>query len=149
MLLQEDLTMNMLEKCKQSQPAIKGIIESTTDDEGMLFEALYIHDELQQVISKYEQLEAAQKPGGQQQPDNSDPIKYEQLEATQKSGGELPETSDASKCEELEAAEKLGENLPEKSYASEPKSPPLSENNLVDSPKGDDAESSHEKKKGN
>jgi hypothetical protein len=146
-LLQEDLTMNILEKCKQSQPAIKGIIESTTDDEGMLFEALYLHDELQQVISKYEQLEAAQKPGGQQQPDNSDPIKYEQLEATQKSG-ELPETSDASKCEELEAAEKLGENLPEKSYAPEPKSPPVSENNLVDSPRGDDADSSHEKKKG-
>lgn len=139
--------MNMLERCKQSQPAVKGIIESTTDDEGMLFEALYLHDELQQVISKYEQLEAAQKSGGQQ-PENSDPIKYEQLEATQKSGGELPETSDASKCEELEAAKKLGENLPLPENAPEAKSPTLSENNLVDYPKGDDAESSHEKKKG-
>lgn len=147
MLLQEDLTMNMLDKCKQSQPAIKGIIESTTDDEGMLFEALYLHDELQQVISKYEQLEAAQESGGQQL-ENSDPIKYEQLEATQKSGGELTETSEASKCGELEAAKKVGENLPEKSHASEAKSPTFSENNLVDSPKGDDAESSHEKKKG-
>jgi hypothetical protein len=146
-LLQEDLTMNMLERCKQSQPAVKGIIESTTDDEGMLFEALYLHDELQQVISKYEQLEVTQKSGGQQ-PENSDPIKYEQLEATQKCGGELPETSDASKCEELEAAKKLGENLPLPENAPEAKSPTLSENNLVDSPKGDDAESSHEKKKG-
>lgn len=145
--LKEDLTMNMLDKCKQSQPAIKGIIESTTDDEGMLFEALYLHDELQQVISKYEQLEAAQESGGQQL-ENSDPIKYEQLEATQKSGGELTETSEASKCGELEAAKKVGENLPEKSHASEAKSPTFSENNLVDSPKGDDAESSHEKKKG-
>ncbi|XP_062148381.1 TOM1-like protein 2 [Alnus glutinosa] len=145
--LKEDLTMNMLERCKQSQPAVKGIIESTTDDEGMLFEALYLHDELQQVISKYEQLEVTQKSGGQQ-PENSDPIKYEQLEATQKSGGELPETSDASKCEELEAAKKLGENLPLPENAPEAKSPTLSENNLVDSPKGDDAESSHEKKKG-
>jgi hypothetical protein len=139
--------MNMLERCKQSQPAVKGIIESTTDDEGMLFEALYLHDELQQVISKYEQLEVTQKSGGQQ-PENSDPIKYEQLEATQKCGGELPETSDASKCEELEAAKKLGENLPLPENAPEAKSPTLSENNLVDSPKGDDAESSHEKKKG-
>lgn len=139
--------MNMLERCKQSQPAVKGIIESTTDDEGMLFEALYLHDELQQVISKYEQLEVAQKSGGQQ-PENSDPIKYEQLEATQKSGGELPETSDASKCEELEAAKKLGENLPLPENAPEAKSPTLSENNLVDSLKGDDAGSSHENKKG-
>lgn len=53
----------MLEKCKQSQPVIQMIIESTTDDEGTLFEALNLNDELQQVISKFEELEAGLKPG--------------------------------------------------------------------------------------
>ena len=96
-LMQEDLTLSMLKNCKQSQPVIKVIIESTTDDEGMLFEALYYHDELEQVISKYEQLEAAQKAG--EQPENSDPVNCEDLEAAQEPGGKLPGNSDASKSE--------------------------------------------------
>lgn len=67
--LQEDLTVSLLEKCKQSQVVIQRIIESTSDDEAMLFEALNLHDELQQVISQYEVLEAGlnsgeQLPGG-------------------------------------------------------------------------------------
>ena len=97
-LTQEDLTLSMLKNCKQSQPVIKAIIESTTDDEGMLFEALYFHDELEQVISKYEQLEAAQK-AGEQQPENSDPVNCEDLEAAQEPGGKLPGNSDAAKSE--------------------------------------------------
>ena len=147
MLMQDDLTISMLENCKQSQPVIKAIIESTTDDEGMLFEALYLHDELEQVISKYEQLEAAQK-SGEQQPENSDPFNCEDLEAAQEPGGKLPENSDASKSE-LEAAQSLGGNLPEKAHASEAKSPALvgahNENKLVDFPKGESAEPSNEK----
>ncbi|KAK9993437.1 hypothetical protein SO802_023140 [Lithocarpus litseifolius] len=95
-LMQEDLTLSMLKNCKQSQPVIKAIIESTANDEGMLFEALYFHDELEQVIFKYEQLEAAQK-AGEQQPENSDPVNYEDLEAAQEPGGKLPGNSDASK----------------------------------------------------
>lgn len=55
--------MSMLEKCKESQPVIQRIIESTTDDEAMLFEALNLHDELQLVISRYEELEAAVQSG--------------------------------------------------------------------------------------
>ena len=39
---------------------IVSIVESTTNDEEILFEALYLNDELQQVVSKYEELEAAQ-----------------------------------------------------------------------------------------
>jgi len=50
-----------LDKCKQSQPVIQRIIESTTDDEAMLFEALNLHDELQQVILRYNELEAGIK----------------------------------------------------------------------------------------
>ncbi|MBA0769695.1 hypothetical protein Gotri_018399 [Gossypium trilobum] len=54
----DELTKSMLEKCKQSQPVIQMIIEGTTDDDGILFEALNLNDELQQVISKFEELEA-------------------------------------------------------------------------------------------
>lgn len=54
--------MSMLEKCKESQPVIQRIIESTTD-EAMLFEALSLHDELQLVVSRYEELEAAVQSG--------------------------------------------------------------------------------------
>ncbi|GLU07762.1 hypothetical protein SLE2022_247100 [Rubroshorea leprosula] len=63
--MQDDLTLSMLEKCKHSQTVIQTIIESTTDDEGILFEALNLHDELQRVITRYEELEAGSKPGGQ------------------------------------------------------------------------------------
>ncbi|KAE8730622.1 hypothetical protein F3Y22_tig00002919pilonHSYRG00270 [Hibiscus syriacus] len=57
----DELTESMLEKCKQSQLAIQMIIESTTDDDGILFEALNLNDELQQVISKFEGLETGSK----------------------------------------------------------------------------------------
>lgn len=63
--IKDDLTLSMLEKCKESQPVIQRIIESTTDDEGMLFEAINLHDELQQAISRYSELEAALKSGEQ------------------------------------------------------------------------------------
>ncbi|KAK9265635.1 hypothetical protein L1049_021482 [Liquidambar formosana] len=68
--IKDDLTVSMLEKCTQSQPVVQRIIESTTDDEGMLFEALSLHDELQQVISRYAELEAALK-SGEQLPEDS------------------------------------------------------------------------------
>lgn len=141
-LLQEDLTVSMLEKCKQSQPVIKGIIESTTDDEGMLVESLYIHDELQQVISKYEQLEAAENSG--RQPGKMDPILYEEVEATQKSREELPVNSVVSKSEESEAAQKLEGKLPEKLYSS--KAEPLAPGALVDFSEAEGCDSSREKK---
>ncbi|XP_043691810.1 TOM1-like protein 2 [Telopea speciosissima] len=56
--LKDDLTLSMVEKCKESQPVLQRIIESTSDDDGMLFEALNLHEELQQVISKYEEMTA-------------------------------------------------------------------------------------------
>ncbi|KAK6940659.1 VHS domain, partial [Dillenia turbinata] len=69
--IKDDLTLSMLEKCKQSQPVLERIIQATNDDEGILFEALNLHDELQRVISKYEEVEAASEPG-QQLPDKPD-----------------------------------------------------------------------------
>ncbi|PNT38127.1 hypothetical protein POPTR_005G225000v4 [Populus trichocarpa] len=59
--VKDDLTVSLVDKCKQSQPVIQRIIESTTDDEAMLFEALNLHDELQQVILRYNELEAGIK----------------------------------------------------------------------------------------
>lgn len=58
-LLQDDLTISMLEKCKQSLPVVQRIIESTSDDEVMLFDALNLHDELQLAISRHSELAAA------------------------------------------------------------------------------------------
>ncbi|KAJ6681199.1 TOM1-LIKE PROTEIN 2 [Salix koriyanagi] len=69
--IKEDLTVSLLDKCKQSQSAIQRIIESTTDDEAMLFEALNLHDELQQVILRYNELEAGIK-SSEQLPQSSD-----------------------------------------------------------------------------
>ncbi|CAA3011203.1 TOM1 2 [Olea europaea subsp. europaea] len=57
--LKDDLTLSMLDKCRQSLPILKVIIESTSDDDLMLFEALNLNDELQKVISKYEEMVAS------------------------------------------------------------------------------------------
>lgn len=57
--------MSMLEKCKHSLPVVQRIAESTNDDEVMLFEALNLHDELRQVISRCDELEAALESGGE------------------------------------------------------------------------------------
>ncbi|XAR58644.1 hypothetical protein NMG60_11014120 [Bertholletia excelsa] len=57
--IKEELTVSMYEKCKQALPDVQRVAESINDDEIMLFEALNLHDELQQIISKYEEMEAA------------------------------------------------------------------------------------------
>lgn len=56
-----ELGSSLLEKCKQSQPMIHWIIETTTDDECMLFEALSLNEELQQIISKFDPVEICSK----------------------------------------------------------------------------------------
>ncbi|XP_057440630.1 TOM1-like protein 2 [Lotus japonicus] len=58
--LKEDSTLSLLNDCKLSLGYIKRIVESTTNDEVTVFEALYLNDELQQLISKYEDLDVAQ-----------------------------------------------------------------------------------------
>ncbi|KAL2934761.1 TOM1-like protein 2 [Bienertia sinuspersici] len=62
----DDLTISMLDKCKESQPVIQRIVQSTSDDESLLFEALHLNDELQQVISKFEELHVSKKSNMQQ-----------------------------------------------------------------------------------
>lgn len=98
--------MSLLDKCKQSLSIIKGIVESTTNDEATLFEALYLNDELQQIVSKYEELDAAQSSGAQQ-PQNADTDKHD-AEAVQ-NPNEVP------KSDESEAAQNLDRKLPQKS----------------------------------
>uniref|UniRef100_F6HZK7 TOM1-like protein 2 n=2 Tax=Vitis vinifera TaxID=29760 RepID=F6HZK7_VITVI len=96
--IKDDLTVSMVEKCKQSQPVVQRIVESTINDEGMLFEALYLHDELQQVISKYEEMEAkstAQLPenpntaGG----NSAEPVELNEAKTAESPKGESGEAS--------------------------------------------------------
>ncbi|XP_072970644.1 TOM1-like protein 2 [Typha angustifolia] len=54
--IENELALSMVEKCKESQPVVQRIIQSTIDDEAMLIEALNLHDELEQVLAKYEEL---------------------------------------------------------------------------------------------
>lgn len=58
----DELTISMLDECKESQPVLQRIVQSTTDNEGMLFEALNLNDELQKVISKFEEMQVSVKP---------------------------------------------------------------------------------------
>lgn len=64
--IEDDLTINMLDKCKESQPVLQRIVQSTNDDESLLFEALNLNDELQHVISKFEEMQVSRKPDMQQ-----------------------------------------------------------------------------------
>ncbi|KZV41084.1 hypothetical protein F511_14060 [Dorcoceras hygrometricum] len=64
--LQDDLTITLLRQCRESQYTVQSIIESAGDNEALLFEALNVNDEIQKVLSKYEDmkkpLEVPQEP---------------------------------------------------------------------------------------
>lgn len=57
--IKDDLTVKMVEKCRQSLSYVQMIAESTIDDEVTMFEALNLHDQLGEIISKYNELDAA------------------------------------------------------------------------------------------
>lgn len=84
-LPKDDLTMSMLDKCKDSQPVLQRIIETTTEDESLLFEALSLHDELQQVVSKFSSLEVSEPSTAQ--------LPQESFEVSGPSVAELPQES--------------------------------------------------------
>ncbi|KAK7284121.1 hypothetical protein RJT34_18860 [Clitoria ternatea] len=142
--LKEEVTVSLLDKCKQSLFIIKGIVESTTNDEVTLFEALYLNDELQQVVSKYEELEAAQRSGAQH-PENSDTAKHNG-EAVQNPTNKLPERFEGDQSEESEATQNLDmKALPQKSRkleANETEGDVHVETKIVDSTKEENAEAS-------
>ncbi|KAA8550748.1 hypothetical protein F0562_002432 [Nyssa sinensis] len=115
--IKDDLTVSMLEKCKQSLPVVQRVVESTTDDEVMLFEALSLHDELQQVISRCEEMEAALMLGGEL-PENSDntreanlPVHIETHSETEKADLGKEESGETRKADsrEGESTEYIGE----------------------------------------
>ncbi|CAK9881025.1 unnamed protein product [Sphagnum jensenii] len=54
--LQEELTLTLVEQCRQSQLKVQKIIERGGDNDPLLFEALHVNDELQQVLAKYEEM---------------------------------------------------------------------------------------------
>ncbi|KAJ7982672.1 TOM1-like protein 2 [Quillaja saponaria] len=59
--LQDDLTTTLVQQCRQSQYTVLQIIETAGDNEALLFEALNVNDEIQKVLSKYEDIK---KPTG-------------------------------------------------------------------------------------
>lgn len=111
--LQEDITLSLLDRCKQSLSVIQGIVESTTNDEATLFEALYLNDELQQIVSKYEELEGSERSGAEQT-QNAETAKHN-VEAAQKSN----ERCEGDESEESDAAHDLDRKLPQKSNTPE------------------------------
>ena len=54
--MQDDLTTTLVQQCQQCQYTIQRVIETAGDNEAQLFEALSIHEELQKVLTKYEEL---------------------------------------------------------------------------------------------
>ncbi|AAF80218.1 Contains similarity to an ADP-ribosylation factor binding protein GGA1 from Homo sapiens gb/AF190862 and contains a VHS PF/00790 domain. EST gb/BE037588 comes from this gene [Arabidopsis thaliana] len=92
---EDDLTVSLMEKCKQSQPLIQMIIESTTDDEGVLFEALHLNDELQQVLSSYKKPDETEKKASIVEQESSGskdtgpkPTEQEEQEPVKKTGAD-------------------------------------------------------------
>ncbi|KAL6509185.1 3'(2'),5'-bisphosphate nucleotidase/inositol-1,4-bisphosphate 1-phosphatase [Orobanche gracilis] len=53
---QDDLTITLLQQCRESQYTVQSIIETSGDNEALLFEALNVNDEIQKVLSKYEDM---------------------------------------------------------------------------------------------
>lgn len=59
---QDDLTTTLIQQCRQSQSTVQRIIETAGDNEAMLFEALNVNDEIQKVLTKYEELKKPTAP---------------------------------------------------------------------------------------
>ncbi|KAH6809760.1 Target of Myb protein 1 [Perilla frutescens var. frutescens] len=58
-ILRDDLSITLSRQCRKSQCTIQTIIGTAGDNEALLFEALNVNDEIQKVVSKYEDLKKA------------------------------------------------------------------------------------------
>ncbi|KAF3608186.1 hypothetical protein DY000_02044559 [Brassica cretica] len=112
---EDELTVSLVEKCKQSQPLIQMIIESTTDDEGVLFEALHVNDELQRVLSIYEKPDESEEKAsivGQESTGSKyagpKPTEEEERFVKQKDHVERSESSDKTVKEDKKVKIELG-----------------------------------------
>ncbi|KAJ6846408.1 TOM1-like protein 2 [Iris pallida] len=54
--LEDDLSTTLVQQCQQCQYTLQSIIEAEGDNEAVLFEALNVNDDIQKVLSKYEDL---------------------------------------------------------------------------------------------
>lgn len=52
------MTTTLVQQCRQSQFTVQRIIETAGDNEALLIEALNVNDEVQKVLSKYEEIKA-------------------------------------------------------------------------------------------
>ncbi|KAH1267720.1 TOM1-like protein 1 [Glycine max] len=52
----DDLTTTLVQQCRRSQTTVQRIVETAGDNEAVLFEALNVNDEIQKVLTKYEEL---------------------------------------------------------------------------------------------
>jgi len=57
--LKDELTTTLVEQCRQSQSTIQRMVERAGDNEAMLFEALNVNDEIQHILSKFEEMTKA------------------------------------------------------------------------------------------
>ncbi|XP_057774088.1 TOM1-like protein 1 [Salvia miltiorrhiza] len=61
-ILLDDLTITLARQCRESQYTVQMIIETAGDNEALLFEALHVNDEIQKVLSKYEDMKKSLVP---------------------------------------------------------------------------------------
>ncbi|KAJ0236078.1 TOM1-like protein 2 [Hirschfeldia incana] len=108
---EDELTVSLMEKCKQSQPLIQMIIESTTDDESVLFEALHLNDELQRVLSIYEKPDETEKKAlsvVEQESSGMKPTEEAQLVKQKDEHPESPASSNKTGKEDKQVKIELG-----------------------------------------
>ncbi|PKA60655.1 hypothetical protein AXF42_Ash006289 [Apostasia shenzhenica] len=67
-VLQDDLTSTLVHQCRECQYTIQRIIETAGENEAVLFEALNLNDELQRIISKYEEMKRPRVSQSELQP---------------------------------------------------------------------------------
>uniref|UniRef100_A0A0D6QZC3 VHS domain-containing protein n=1 Tax=Araucaria cunninghamii TaxID=56994 RepID=A0A0D6QZC3_ARACU len=60
--LEDDLTSTLVQQCRQSQITVQRLVESAGENESFLCEALNVNDEIQRVLSKYEEMLKVLKP---------------------------------------------------------------------------------------
>ncbi|XP_047323393.1 TOM1-like protein 1 [Impatiens glandulifera] len=57
--LEDEATMALVQQCRRSQFTVQRMIETAGENEALMFEALNVNDELQKVLTKYEDLKKA------------------------------------------------------------------------------------------
>lgn len=55
-IYQDDLTTTLVQQCRESQYTVQRIVETAGDNEALLFEALNVNDEIQKVLTKFEDM---------------------------------------------------------------------------------------------